>query len=379
MRVPGRLALFGLAVFLSVTLAAPAADEPAPLLKPITPTGGQLRVRMPVTPGYPKTMQLSAQVPRGNKKSELIDVVVALDSLPNPSYITPKKLESWGYEVPKTKEFLLPELLLTMSQIAPKPSKGGTDVVVRLTNLKLTVVDAPASTDNTVFFSDMSLSATTLYQGGERAMEPRLSFEDKFLEMTVPAAIVKRPGTEAVQVPGVTTNTDAALVPAVGPTTVRNGLPVFAYAAVNGQESYKLANGTVVPVNVLVSSISNWEAGIVVTIGLARGCKVDMDMAAAGMTATGALGKSEMIPGKVKELRLGLYTGAGLKMQKDFVIKDVSVVVDKNVSEGYVYLGPKFMDTYFKDGVYAAGADGWKLHGRINPDLLFDIKTRKKP
>jgi hypothetical protein len=37
----------------------------------------------------------------------------------------------------------------------------------------------------------------------------------------------------------------------------------------------------------------------------------------------------------------------------------------------------KFIDTYLTDAVYAADKDGWKLHGRIAPDLLFDIKTRK--
>jgi hypothetical protein len=326
-------------------------------------------------------MQLAAQVHKavkGTKKSELVDVVVAFDTMPNPSYVTAKKLESWGYTVPKNKEFLLPELLVTMAQVAPKPAKGGTDAVVRLTNLKLTVVDAPASGDDTVFFSDMSLSASTLYQNGERAMEPRVGFGGRYLELTVPSAIVKRPGTDDLPAPAVTADADAMLVPAVGPTTLRNGLPVFAYAAVNGQESYKLANGNTAPVNVVVASISNWDTGIVVTIGLARGCKVEMNAGMAGMTATGAEGKSEMVPGKIKELRLGLNTGAGLKEKKDFVLKDVPVWVDKNVSEGLLYLGPKFMDTHFKDAVYAGGAEGWKLHGRVSPDLLFDIKTRKK-
>jgi hypothetical protein len=374
MRVPPTL--FGLAVLLAAVVAAPAADEPAPLLKPVTPAGSSLRVRLPVVPGYPKTMQFPAQVPNGKKKSDLLTISVAFDSLPNPSYVTAKKLESWGYEVPKNKEFLLPELFFTTAQIAPKPAKGH-DVVVRLTNIKLTVIDSPASSDNTIYNCDMSLSALAVYYGSERMIEPRLSFADKFLELTVPSTIVKRPGTEDTPVPEVSTTTDATLVTAVGPMVVK-GRPVFAYAAVNTQEAYKTANGTIVPVHVAVASINNWEPGIVLTMGLARGCKVEMDQAATGMMGTGVESKTEMIPGKMKEFRLGLLTGPGLKTQKDLVLKDVPVVVDKNISEGGVTIGQKFIDTYFKDGVYAGDANGWKLHGRVNPDVLFDIKSRKK-
>ena len=378
MRVPPTL--FGLAVLCAAVVAAPAADEPPPLLKPVTPAGSSLRVRLPVTPGYPKTMQFTAQVPNGKKKSEQLPINVAFDCLPNPSYVTAKKLESWGYEVPKNKEFLLPELFFTTAQIAPVPKKGqekGQDVVVRLTNIKRTVIDSPASSDNTIYNCDMSLSALAVYYGSERTIEPRLSFADKFLELTVPSTIVKRPGTDDTQIPEVTTTTDATLVPAVGPMVVK-GRPVFAYAAVNEQEAYKTANGTIVPVHVAVASINNWEPGIVLTMGLARGCKVEMDQAAVGKMGTGVESKTEMIPGKMKEFRLGLLTGPGLKVQKDLVLKDVPVVVDKNISEGGVTIGQKFIDTHFKDGVFAGDANGWKLHGRVNPDVLFDIKSRKK-
>jgi len=102
-----RLAVLLPAAVVCAALAA-RADDPAPLLKPVAPAGGQLRVRLPVEPGFPKTMRFSAQVPNGKKKSELLDVTVALDTLPGQSYITAKKLESWGYAVPKGKEFLLP-------------------------------------------------------------------------------------------------------------------------------------------------------------------------------------------------------------------------------------------------------------------------------
>jgi hypothetical protein len=379
----GRFALFGLVVLFVAALTS-AADEPEPLLKPITPPKGQLRVRLPVTPGlFPKVMQFSAQVPRGKKqqqgKTEPFNILVALHSLPNPSFVAVKKLESWGYEVPKgAKEFVLPELLIPAAQIAPKPDQQtGADVLVRLTNLKLTVVTSPASTDDSVFQSDMTLSATGLFQGAERTIEPRLSFGDKFLELTVPAQGVKRSGTDALMVPEPTVNPDAKLVPAYSPMVMRGGAPAFAFASINGQDSYKTPDGKVIPVLVKVESGINEPSGVLVTMGLGRGCKIDIDQAAAGEVTFGADIKSQFIPAKIKELRLAVNTGPGMKTVKDLVIKDLTVAVDKNQSEGYMLIGQKFIDDYYADGVYAHSGDGWKLHGRIHPDLLFDIKTRK--
>jgi hypothetical protein len=379
MRFRPRLALIGPALVFAAALAAPAADAPPPppLLKPVVPAGTQqLRVRLPLTPGFPKTMSFEAQVPR-NKTKEPIDVRAALDTLPDKSYVTAKKLESWGYDVPKDKEFLLPELTFTAVQTAPKPMKGH-DAVVRLTNLKLTVVDAPASSDNTVHQCDLSLSARTLYLGNERAMEPRVAFGDKFFELTVPTAIAKRPGTDGAALADVTAAADAKLVPAYAPMTLRAGLQVFNYAAVNGQTAYKTADGKSIPVSVAVASIVNVPPGVVVTIGLARGCKVEIDQGAPATAATGVDVKSEFIPAKIKELRLGVNTGPGMKTVKDLVLKDLPVLVDKNQSEGYLLIGQKFMDEHFADAVYAGTADGWKLHGRLDPALLLDIKTRPK-
>jgi hypothetical protein len=379
MRVRGHFALLGPVVLLSAALIA-AADEPAPLLKVVAPTGTNVRVRFLVTPGYPKPMFFTAQVPKAKKKSELLDVKVAYDSIPNPSYISVKRLENWGYEVPKgAKEFLLPELFISAVQVAPKATKGS-DVVVRLANIKLTLVPETAGQNDTIHECDLCLSALALFGGNERTMEPRLSFADKFLEMTVPPAMIaKRLGTDGTA-PEVSVSADTKLAPSFGPLVLRSGLPMFAYAAIDGQDSYKLPDGkTVVPVNVMVSSISNMPDGVMVTLGLARGVKLDFNANAAGQAAVGVEAKSEFIPGKIKELRLGVHTGPGMKAQKDLVIKDVPVFVDKNVSEGYMMIGQKFIDTYFVDGVYLHAGDGWKLHGRVNPELLFDIKTRKKP
>ena len=377
MRFPGRGALFGLAVGLSVSLTPTAADEPAPLLKPAAPPAGQVRVRIPVEPGFPKTVAFSAQVPHGKNKQKRDDVVVAFDAIPGPSYITVKKLESLGYDRPNGKEFVLPELTIPAAQVAPKAPQGH-DVVVKLTNLKLTVINNPASADDSIYLRDFSLSSATLFGGAERAIQPRLHFGDEFLEVTLPASKVKASGTGDLPLPEVKAGADAKLAAAFAPTVVRSGRPVLAYAAVNGQSSFKLAGKQVIPVDALVSSITNTPDGVIVTLGLARGCNVEMEGNAGGMAATGTDVKSTLIPGKIKELRLGVYTGKGLREQKDIVIKDLPVSVDKNESQPYMLLGQKFIDAHFAEGVYAGDSTGWKLHGRVNPDLLDDIKNRGK-
>lgn len=395
MRFRGRLAVSGVAVVFLVALM-PAADEApvAPLLKEVKAGNGQLRVRIPVTPGFPNPMSFTAQVPKAKKKSELADIKVAFEVMPGQSYVTAKKLESWGYEPGKAREFSLPELFVSVTQVSPKPSKGA-DVSIKLTNVKLTVIADPASKDDTVHQADISLSSTTLFQYAERTHDTRTSFADKFIEMTVPAAAAaKRPGTDAVVAAEVSISPDSKLVPSFGPMINRNipsdnpamvrSMPVFTYAAVDEQDSYKTPDGKTIPVSVSVSSISNMPSGIMVTLGLARGVKIEFDAAAAGMAGLGVDTKSAFVPGKIKELRLGLMIdkkGKGQKdqkEQKDIVIKDIPVQVDKNISEGYLLISQKFIDTYFIDGVYVNSNNEWKLHGRTNPELLFDIKTRKK-
>ena len=376
MRARNRLAPLGLAVVFSATLAS-AADEPAPLLKPVIPAGTNLRVRLPVTPGFPKVVSFPAQVPNGKKKSQLMDVVVAYDTLANPSYISAKKLVLLGYDPGKAKEFVLPELLVPAAQIAPKVAKEA-DVVVRFTNLKFIVVPETASMDDTIHFCDMSLSGSTLFQNREQALEPRLSFADKFLELTVPAT-TRRLGSDGFGVPEVTANGDAKLVAAVGPMTLREGRPGFTVASINGLDSYKTADGKIHPVNVSVASINNLPDGVRLSVGLARGMKVEMDPANTGKVGNDVVAKREFIPSKLNELRLGLLTGPGLKVQKELVIKDVPVYIDMNRTDPYFHIGQKFLDTYFVDAVYTYAGDGWKLHGRVNPELLFDPKPKIDP
>jgi hypothetical protein len=364
---------------LLVCAARSAADEPAPLLKPVVPTGSATRVRFPVTEGFPKTMQFKAQLPNGKKKSELVSVVVAFDTLAGQSYVSAKNVERWGYD-PKVKELVLPELVIAVTQPAPAKSAKGTDATLRLVNVKLTVVEAPGSGDATVYQSDLSLSASNIYYGSERAAEPRVSFADKFVEFTAPPGLVKKLNTSDAPVPPVTNTDDDKRTIAAVPMVTRGG-PVFGYIAVNGQDSYKTADGKMVPVVGTVGSLNNWDAGVMLTLGTARGCKVEFEQAGDGTEGTSAFGKADVGRGKLKELRLEIVTGPGLKDKKDFVLKDVPVMVNKNASDGFLTIGPKFINEHFKDAVYAAGPDGvWKLHGRVNPDVFADPKTRpKKP
>jgi len=305
-------------------------------------------------------------------------VVVAFDSLPGKSYVAMKKWKSWGFEVPANRIAVLPELIITGSQLAPKISKGR-DTEFRITNIKLEIIEPPADGD-TVLLSDMLLPMNDFTKGNDRAFETRMYFADKFMEFTAPNAAVKKLGTgdeTPPPEPSVTAEKDLLVV--AGPSTLANGVPTFAFASVDGQPQYKLPEGRIEKVNVGVASTMNWPEGILMTIGTARGLGLtieqgkDLKGIGAGFNAT--VGRA-----KLKEFRLGLVTGSNLKVQKDLVVKDVSVIVDMNNSSHFVWIGPRFLDAHFTDPIYACDSTGsWKLHGRVKPELLQDIKTRMPP
>ncbi len=366
------------AVFSTLALGVLAADEPVPLLKPVTPTGNTVRVRFPVDGKSNLTAsQFKAQVPAGrgkSKKAEMIDVTVSFDTLPAKSYVSVKKWQSWGYEVPANKVGLLPELVIPGSQLAPKASKR--DVLVRIPSVSLEIIDPPGGGD-TVFGSDLAVSIRELTKNNDRVMEPRYYFTPQFLELSVLGTNLRRPGTDDGTPPEPTlTKEPAGLVPVSGPTVAR-GVPVFAYAAVNGISQYKTPDGRDEWVNVGVASYSNWK-GLFMTLGTARGCGVEME-SATDLTGIGTTFEAMIGKGRLKEFRLGLLTGPGLKTPKDLVLHDVPVFIDKNNSEHFVWLGPELINEYLKDAVYAFGPDGWRLYGRTKAEYLKDITTRTPP
>jgi hypothetical protein len=375
------LVRFTLPVLLvAVAAIAPAADDPVQLLKAVTPGTGSVRVQIPVaTTGMFTDSQLKGQVPKAKgKKTDVVDVTIAFDTLPGKSNVSAKKWQSWGYEIPANRIGVLPELIIPATQLAPKVSKGR-DVEVRIPSVSLEIIDPPAGSDQ-VFGSDLYIRINDLTKNADRAFEPRYYFGDKTLELTVPSTAIKKLGTgdEPPAEPGV--DPDKSLVIVSGPMNASRGTPGFAFASINGLPQYKTPDGKTEMVNVGVSSNTNWPGGIIMTIGVARGCGVEIDKDAKDLTGTGTTFETMIAKGKVKEFRLGFMTGPGFKAQKDFVLKDVTVYVDKNNSGHFVWLGTKFFNEYIKDGIYSCGSDGaFKTLGRIQPEFLLDIKTRMPP
>lgn len=371
--------LSALIFFAGAALAAVGAapgDAPAPLLKAVVPTGSNVRVRVPVIEERMTTMQFKGKVPGARaKKGEMIEVNVGIENLPGPSYVSAKRWQSWGYEVPPNKIAVVPELILLGLQVAPKASKGF-DVQIKMPAMRLEIIEPPGGVE-TVRGCDIFLSLKELTRNTDRTYLTRFYFQDKFFELTAPAGAVKRLGSGDEPPPEPATTADAGLVPFACP--MRAG-PLFAYCSVNGLTQYKTAAGAVEMVNAGVSSTNDWPTGVMMTIGAARGCGVELDQTT-DEKGLGATFETRVLKGKIKELRLGAMTGPDFKSQKDIVIQDLTVWVDKSNSGHFMWLGPRFLDTYFKDQVMACGPDGqWQLYGRAKFDILEDIKLRpKKP
>lgn len=346
-----------------------AGAEPAPLLKPVTPAGGAARVRLPVTEDAQTFAQLKGTIPNPKKKGETVAVKVLIDTLPNVGRVSLKTWKDWGFEVPANRLGTLPELVVTGTQLGTKGTKGG-DIEFRATNIRLSIVEPPAGSE-AAFGCDLWVSVRDLTGGTDRAAEARFHFADRFLELTAPGAAVKKLATADVVVPE-PKGAEGELVPVAGAQALRNGVPTFAFAAINGRAEYVTPAGKTEKVNAMVSSITNYAPpGVLMTLNTARGCGVELEKQPAD---------GETVTGKVKELRLALLTGPDLKVPKDFVLKDISVAVIDEKTIAAVWLGPRFVEEYFADGVLGCGADGvWKLHGRVKPELLADPKTRTVP
>jgi hypothetical protein len=364
--------LLAAAVLITAAALATAADDPPPLVKPVVPAAASARVRFPITETAEKFCQFKAQITNPKKKGEMLRVKVLLDTLPNVATVGLKTWQDWGFEVPGNRVGVIPELIISASQIAPKAAKGG-DVEFRLKDVKVNIYEPPASQPAVIGECDLWLSLRDLTGGADKTYEPRLHFADKFVELTAPGTALKKLNTADLS-PGEVKATGGELVPAFGPCG--GDITTFAYASVNGLTQYKTPSGKVEKVNVGVSSITNYPApGIMMTLNTARGCGVMMEK----LPTDGG----DPVPGKVRELRIGLQTGPGFKGQKDFVLTDLAVYVTDDKTSAFVWVGPRFVEKYFTDGVYGCGSDGtWRLYGRVKPEFLDDIKNRppaKKP
>jgi hypothetical protein len=361
-----------LAVCLILILSAlAAADEPAPLLKPVVPRGIGVRVRIPTSEAKSGFYHLAAQAVKA--KGGMADITAAFEVRSGQSYVSAKKWRSWGYEVSANKVGVLPELMIRGVQVAPKLSQGR-DVEFRLTDLHLQIVEPPKGAD-TVIGCDLLLALNDVSKNADRAYEPRLYFADNFLELTVPASSVKRPGTGDMPLPEPAVNPDLALVPFLAPVKTR-GVAVFTSSAINGLARYRISDGKEKSVSVTMSSTTNCPGGIMVSMGTARGCKIELEEKE--IRGTGTSFETAIAKGKVKELRLGVRTGPGYQTARDLVFKDVTVWVDKNDSGHMVWLGPSFLRDQLANPVYACGPDGaWKLFGRAKPEMLVKPLAKK--
>jgi hypothetical protein len=355
-----------------------AADEPAPLLKPVVPGPNRVRARFATHEGKIGFMHLEGRVAvaKGNRE-DYAEVRVAFEIRPGRAVVAAKAWQRWGYAVPANKIGILPQLVLPCVQVAPKPA-GDRAAEVRFAGIRVEVVEPPGDAE-TVLGCDLLVSLSDLTRQSDRLYEPRLHLGERFLELTVPAGSVRRTeaGGDAPAEPVV--NPDPKLVPAMA-TTARRGPAVLSYSALNGHARYRTADGKEVPVNMTVSSTTRAPGGVIVSLGVARGCGIEIEQGKE-IAGSGTSFQTSMARAKVEELRIGLMTGTGYGTPRDLVLKDVTVWVDKHDSGHMVWLGPEFLRAHFKDSVYACDSDGvWKFLGRVRPEDTRDVKTRpKKP
>ena len=349
------------AVFLIVVGAfVAAADAPAPLVKSVNPPGNAIRVRLPMI-GKAATGSFKAQIPKPKGKAgEYSDITLHVGTLSGGTSVSIQQWKAWGFEVPADRAGVLPELIIPGAQVAPKPAKGR-DIEYKLTNIKVHLYEAGGGETGGIN-NALGIPLSYLTGNADRAVEPRVHYADRFIELSAPAPAVKKLNTGEITSPDPQITTDDKLLPAFIPM-VGTG---FSFVSVNGQTRYMRSTGKIEPV---VAGLNIGGGSITMSVSMARGCGVELD--------------KEMRPtsGKVKELRFGPITGPGVKGQKDFVLKDVTVVISGSEDHSFIWLGSAFVDEYFKDGVYGCGPDGaWKLHGRVKPEHLDDQKNRgKKP
>ena len=391
MRLLALLAMCGLSAVLAGT-ASPAADSPDALLKPLAPAKNSARVRLPVTDAKTGPMRLAAQVPHGKKKNEYIDITVAI-GLGDYSAVATKTLTDWGYTAKVGTKSPLLELRFPGVQIAPAvKEKDGSDVAPRLAGVSPEVVNPPADAKNKLYDADILLGEFDLYQIGGTIqagpagyaartanlpkLRPRLAFDDGFLELTVPGSALMRFKTSEGKLPEVTAAPAPGFVKVVAPTDPKR-YDAFVGAAVNNLKEYQ-QGGQTVPVNVVVSPLSNWPTGIVITAGVAHGCKADWKPNAAGQAAVGVQVNSAMVEGTLNEFRISFFVDGDSKKPMDFVLNKVPVMVDPGDTGSTIWLGPTFFATHFKDAVYAFDEKGvWKLHARCDEKKY--LQQPKKP
>jgi len=338
---------------------AALAGAAEPLVKPVAPPGNAVRIRLPMV-GKTASCVFKAQIPKPKGKPGEVNEITLHVGTHSGVSSTIQQWKAWGFEVPADRNAELPELIIPGILVTPKPAKGR-DIEFKLTKIKVSLYEAPGGEKGGIS-NALSLPLSALTGGADRVFEPRVHFADRLIELSAPATAVKKLGTGAEKLADLELTDDPKLLPAF----IALNTTAVPFASVNGKTQYTRPTGKTETVTAGLH-IGGGSA-IIMSVSMARGCGVEMDR---------EVNPSE---GKVKELRLGPITGPGVKGQKDFVLKDVTVVISGSEDSSHIWLSSAFAETYFKDGVYGCEPSGaWKLHGRVKPDLLDDQKNRKMP
>jgi hypothetical protein len=232
----------------------------------------------------------------------------------------------------------------------------GRDIEYRLKDIKVSLYEAPGG-DKAGISNHLGISVSMLTNNSDALLEPRVHFADRYIELSAPNGSLKKLNTGEPTSPAPQLTTDEKLVASVIPMNSN----AFSFMTVNGQSQYIRIEKLYT-----VSAILTNGSGIQISmpVNMARGCGVEMD--------------ERETTGKVRELRFGPVSGPNIKGQKDFVLRDITIPINKNEEAYTLWVSAQFVEEYFKDGVFGCSSDGvWRLHGRVKPDLLEDIKTRK--
>lgn len=347
--------LVSAAVLASAALFAGAAGAVDPLVKPVAPGGGAVRVRLPMI-GKTATSAFKAQIPKPKGGASEVTVYVSMYSGVT---TTIQQWKAWGFDVPANRNAVLPELIISGVDAAPKAGKGR-DVEFKLAKIPVSLYEAPGG-DKGGISDTLSIPLSLLVAAGASPADTRVHFADRLIEFSAKSASAKKLGTGAEKLADLDLTDDSKLLVAHIPTNAFGGL---AFAAVNGKTQYKRPTGKVENVT---AGIDLNGGGILMSVSMARGCGVELD--------------SEKNPrvGVVKELRFGPIAGAGVKgLPKDFVLRDVKVDISDGEDHSHIWLSSEFVEKYFKDGVLAQDGNAWKLHGRVKPEFFDDQKNRPK-
>ncbi len=348
---------------------------PSPLLKAVTAPAGQVRVRVPLAEGEMNAIRMNARIPNPKKRGESIECTAALDTM-NKNVVTSRMLEKWGFPKPQNGMIVLPELWLVGNQLGGKTGKDS-DVLVRVINLRFDVIEASPEGSDQLFGADLLVNMWDMLRSAGRPHEARFHFPERFLDVTVPAIAVKRPGNGEELEPPAEVQVDPKRVSVACPLALQPGLS-FVSASINGQSSFINPNGKMQGITPYLASGTHGGNGVIMNIGMARALKLDVDLTKEPVKGMSTDRRLRLIEYTLKELRVAALGGPALKTPQELVFTDVPVWIEVTESEPGLWIGFPFLAKHFHDGVLALSADGKAtMHGRVLPELVQERRAKK--